>query len=152
MIRTRRSALLLVLAVAVLLGAALPAHARFSDTGAVTTAPMRTVDVLPPTNLSTAGTKCVPVHNSAGQQTGTRLEAKLSWTASPTPGVVRYVVSAHVNGTLYPYPVAVIDAPNTVARDDYDASVLANDVKVSITAVTGYGWTEQSVLSGSIRC
>jgi hypothetical protein len=57
MIRTRRSALLLVLAVAVLLGAALPAHASFSDTATVTTA-VGTLTVAGPGNVR-VDTSCI---------------------------------------------------------------------------------------------
>ncbi|MGY1706146.1 hypothetical protein ACI79C_16400 [Geodermatophilus sp. SYSU D00697] len=151
MTATRRVLVLLALTLAITIGASLPATAAHTAVETLPVTAATTVDVVAPSNPSTAGTRCSTWYDPYGRP-HTTLEAELSWEASTTPGVVRHVVNAHVNGTTHPYPVAAVDAPATTARDTHDASVTANDIRVSVTAVTSYGWTEQSARSGLITC
>ncbi|MGY1688553.1 hypothetical protein [Geodermatophilus sp. SYSU D01105] len=151
MTTTRRILVLLALTLAITVGASLPATAAHTTVEPLPGTAVTSVDVVAPSNPSTAGTRCSTWYDSYGRP-HTTLEGELSWEASTTPGVVRYVVNAHANGTTYPYPVAVVNAPATTAQDTYAASVTANDIRGSVTAVTGYGWTEQSARSGLIRC
>ena len=57
----RRIAVLLSTATAVFVGGMLPADAQFSNSASAPTMAITAVDVLAPTGVSTAGTKCVTV-------------------------------------------------------------------------------------------
>jgi hypothetical protein len=150
MTRIRRLAVLGSTATALLLAGALPADASFSTTETKAVASVTTVDVTAPTSLSTAGTKCDSTVNWDGSTT-TTLHAKLSWKPSTTTrGVTGYRVVALVNG--YPYPIADVPASATSLTGDYDASVTTNTIRVTVTTLTSYGWSETSDQSGQIKC
>jgi hypothetical protein len=149
MTRIRRIAVLLSATAAVLFGAVLPADAQFSNSASVPTMAITSVDVLAPTNLSTAGTKCTTSWN--GWTWVTTLNAKVSWTASPSRGVSGYVVTAvFSDGTKY--PVAQVGATTTSLTGNYDASYASQNIRVTVTTLTSYGWTEESAQSGVIKC
>jgi|tagenome__1003787_1003787.scaffolds.fasta_scaffold19742800_2 hypothetical protein len=145
----RRAVVLLSTATAVVFGGMLPADAQFSNSASAPTMAITSVDVLAPTGLSTAGTKCDTAWN--GVTWVTTLNARVSWNASPTRGVSAYVINAvFSDGTKY--PVAQVGAGSTSITGSYDASVLSNNIRVSVTTLTSYGWTEESGLSGVIKC
>ncbi|NYJ06764.1 hypothetical protein [Petropleomorpha daqingensis] len=146
--RIRRSAVLLSTAAAVLLGGMLPADAQLADSASVPMA-ISSVDVLAPTNVSTGGTKCTTAWN--GWTWVTTLNAKVTWNASPSRGVSGYVVTAvFSDGTRY--PVAQVGSTTTSLTGDYDASYASQNIRVTVTTLTSYGWTEESGLSGVIKC
>jgi hypothetical protein len=148
MTRFRRTAVLLSTAAAVLFGSVLPADAEFSNSAATATA-ITTVDVTAPGNVSTGGTKCTTTWN--GWTWVTTLNARVSWTASASRGVSGYVVNAvFSDGTKY--PVAQVPAGVTSISGDYDAAYAAQNIRVTVTTLTSYGWTEESGLSGVIKC
>ncbi|MGY1619403.1 hypothetical protein ACI797_21900 [Geodermatophilus sp. SYSU D00691] len=150
MTRIRRIAVLLGTAAAVLLGTALPAGAQFSNAAGLPTMAVSTVTVDAPTNLNFGGTKCTTTTNADGTTT-TTLNAKLSWRASNTRGVSGYRVVALVNG--FPYPIDEVPASVTSLTGNYDASVVNNNnITVTVTTLTSYGWTKQSQQVGVIRC
>jgi hypothetical protein len=149
MTRIRRIAVLLSFAAAAFFGGMLPADAQFSNSAAAPTMAITSVDVLAPTNLSTAGTKCDTTWN--GWTWVTTLHAKLSWRPSATTrGVTGYRVTALVNG--FRYPIQDVPAGVTSLTGDYDASVTSNTITVTVTTLTSYGWTEESAQSGVIKC
>jgi hypothetical protein len=147
--RIRRIAVLLSTTTAVVFGAMLPADAQFDNGASVPTMAISSVDVLAPTGLSTAGTKCTTAWN--GWTWVTTLNAKVSWNASPSRGVSGYVVTAvFSDGTKY--PVAQVGAGTTSLTGNYDASYASQNIRVTVTTLTSYGWTEESGLSGVIKC
>ncbi|MGY1602512.1 hypothetical protein [Geodermatophilus sp. SYSU D00815] len=150
MTRIRRIAVLLGTAAAVLLGTALPAGAQFSNGASAPTMAVATVTVEAPTNLNFGGTRCTTTTNPDGT-TRTTLHAKLNWKASPSRGVSGYRVVALVNG--YPYPIDEVPASATSLTGTYDASVVNNNnITVTVTTLTSYGWTKQSQQVGVIKC
>ena len=144
-----RSATLVALAIAVLIGLTAPANATLTAQATMATATVGTVTVVPPTKLSTAGTKCVTHVDSYGR-TYTTLEAKLSWTPSTTEKVTSYRVMAHAGG--WSYEVTWVDGSATSVRGSYDSYYATQDVQVIVTARTSYGWTAESARSPVIRC
>jgi hypothetical protein len=145
----RRAVVLLSIATAVLVGGMLPADAKLSNSAALPTMAITTVDVLAPTGLSTAGTKCTTGWN--GSAWVTTLNARISWTASPSRGVSGYVVTAvFSDGTRY--PVTQVGATTTSISGNYDSSYASQNIRVTVTTLTSYGWTEESATSGVIKC
>jgi hypothetical protein len=150
MTRIRRAAVLLGTAATVLLGTALPAGAQFAQTEKLPTMAITTVAVEAPTGLDFGGTKCDTRVNADGTTT-TTLNAKLSWKGSSSRGVSGYRVVALVNG--YPYPIDEVPASVTSLTGSYDASVVnSNNITVTVTTLTSYGWTKQSQQVGVIKC
>ena len=146
----RRAVLLLVVAVATVVGLTVsPAQASFSAKATLPTATIGTATVAAPTNLSTAGTKCVTRTDSWGR-TYTTLEARLSWRGSTTPKVTSYDVRAYASG--WSYLVTTVDAPTTVVTGSYDSYYATQNIQVVVTARTSYGWTAESAKSGVIKC
>jgi len=150
MTRIRRLAVLVSTAAALVLAVALPASATFAETGTKAVASVTTVTVEAPSNLNFGGTKCTTTTNWDGSTT-TTLNAKLSWRASTSRGVSGYRVVALVNG--YPYPIDEVPATQTSLTGTYDASVVNNNnISVTVTTLTSYGWTKQSQQVGVIKC
>ncbi len=145
----RRSALLLAIAVSIVLGLGTsPAQAAFHD---ATTMPasIGTTTVVPPTKLSTAGTKCVTRYDSWGRAY-TTLEAKLTWTASSTAKVTSYEVVAYASG--WTYSVTTVNGSTTTVTGSYDSYYATQNIQVTVIARTSYGWTAESAKSGVIKC
>ena len=150
MSRLRRTLVLALTAVAVVLGLTSPAGAAYSDSATVTSS-VSTVKVAAPTALSTAGTKCETSSDAATMRYTTTLHAKLSWAASPTRGVSGYlVIAVFSDGSTY--PVTQVAAPATSVTGDYDAYYATQNVRVVVMTLTSYGWTATSSLSGVIKC
>ena len=146
----RRGALLVAAALAtVLVLGTGPAQAAFSAKASLPTATVATAKVAAPTNLSTAGTKCVTRTDAYGR-TYTTLEARLSWRGSTTPKVTSYDVMAYASG--WSYLVTSVDAPTTVVTGSYDSYYATQNIQVVVTARTSYGWTAESAKSGVIKC
>ena len=150
MTRLRRTLVLVLTAVAVVLGLTSPAGAAYRDT-ATASSSVTTLTVAPPTSLSTAGTKCVTTYNAWNNTYSTRLDAQLSWKASATRGVSGYVVRAYfTDGSST--PVAMVGPTATSVKDSYDAYYATQNVRVTVTTTTSYGWTAESEKSGVIKC
>jgi hypothetical protein len=152
MTRIRRIAVLLSATAAVLLGAVLPADAQFANSAALPTMAVTSIDVKAPATVSTAGTKCTSTFNATTGVTTTTLNAKISWSASTTPrGVTGYVITAiFADGSKY--PVAQVGATTTSLGGDYDAYYASQNIRVTVTTLTSYGWTKESAQSGVIKC
>ena len=147
--RIRYSALVVIGAVLMLLGPITAALAAMDDRAQLPTMSIGTVDVAPPTKLSTAGTKCVSSWNNGTWQT--RLQARVSWTASTTARISGYRVTAvFSDGTRY--PVAQVGAAVTSLTGDYDSYYATQNIRVVVTTLTSYGWTGESQPSGVIKC
>jgi hypothetical protein len=150
MTRLLRTLVLTLAAMAVLLGLTSPAGAAYSDKATLSSA-VTTLAVAAPATLSTAGTKCTSTYDAATMRYTTTLHAKVSWSTSPTRGVTGYVVTAvFADGTRY--PVAQVAAPATSVTGDYDAYYATQNIRVTVTTLTSYGWTATSPMSGVIKC
>jgi len=147
--RLQYSALLLLGVVLMLLAPITNALAAMDDRATLPTMGVTTTTVAAPGNLSTGGTKCVSSFNNGTYQT--RLQAKVSWTASTTRGVSGYrVIALFSDGTRY--PVAQVDAATTSLTGDYDSYYATQNIRVVVTTLTSYGWTGESQPSGVIKC
>ena len=152
-----RSALVIAIAAATLLGLTTgPAQAAF--TGRTTMAPLTvgTTTVDAPAQPSTAGTKCTTstwwysYNGVTSTGSTTTLRASLSWDASTTPGVRSYVITAYGNG--WSTKVTEVPATTLSVSDTFDGSYANQNITVTVTARTSYGWTAESPRSGVIKC
>jgi hypothetical protein len=152
MTRPRRAALMLLWIAVTVLGAVPHAKAAYADTTAVPTMSLTSINVAAPTGVTLAGTKCTTSYDwSTGTYT-TTMHARLDWNPSTTPrGVSGYVVTVYFSdGTHYPY--AQTDAATTALTGDYDASISTQNIRVTVTTLTSYGWTKESPVSGAVKC
>lgn len=148
----RRALLVAGLVVAVLIGGGLPAQAAFQDSPALPTMTIGTLKVAAPTGVSTNGTRCTSTWNSSTGTWVSTLQAKISWTASSTTrGVTGYLVTA-VFSDGSRYPAAQVDAGTTSVSGSYDIAYASQNIRVTVTTLTGYGWTAESAVSGVVKC
>jgi hypothetical protein len=151
MTRIRRIAVLLSTTATVLFGAVLPADAQFSNSASLPTMAITSIDVRAPASVSTAGTKCTSTFDATTGITTTTLHARISWNASASRGVSGYLVTAvFSDGTRY--PAAQTNAATTTVTGDFDAAYATQNIRVTVTTLTSYGWTEESATSGVIKC
>ncbi|MCW2619557.1 MAG: hypothetical protein JWR28_2706 [Modestobacter sp.] len=151
----RRNVLLVAIAVVTILGlTANAAQAAFEGKATMTTLTVGTITVAPPTELSTAGTNCTRSYYWANGtwNVSTTLHAKVSWKASATTrGVSGYrVIAWFPDGSSY--PLGDLDAATTSVAMDVDGSYANQDIRVTVTTLTNYGWTTQSTKSGAFTC
>jgi hypothetical protein len=151
----RRSILMVAIAVATIVGfTASAAQAAFDDKAMMTTLTVGTITVAPPTELSTAGTNCTRSYYWANGtwNVSTTLHARVSWKASATTrGVSGYRVTAwFADGSSY--PLGDLGPTVTTVAMDVDGSYANQDIRVTVTTLTNYGWTTQSTKSGAITC
>lgn len=147
----RRSIVLLLAVLAVLIGVVGPAQASFASKTTALGATVTAITVAPPTNVSTRGTRCLATSGGWSGTPTTTLHAQASWSASATRGVTGYLLTAvFSDGTRY--PLAQVAAPSTSASGDFDASYATQNIRITVTTLTSYGWTAESAVSGVIRC
>jgi hypothetical protein len=148
----RRAVVLLSVATAVLFGGMLPADAQYSNSAALPTMAITSLNVTAPASISTAGTKCTSTYDATTGVTTTTLNARISWSASTTPrGITGYLITAvFADGSKY--PVAQVGATTTSLGGDYDAYYATQNIRVTVTTLTSYGWTKESAPSGVIKC
>jgi len=151
MTRIRRAAVLLAVATAVLFGGMLPADAQFSNSASVPTMAITSADVLAPTGVTSAGTKCVTVWDPNTASWKSVLQAKVDWNASSSRGVTGYLLTAYFSDGAR-YPVAQTNAATTSLSGTYDVYYASQNIRVTVTTLTAYGWTEESGPSGAIKC
>jgi hypothetical protein len=147
--RLRRSLLLVVVTVATVLGVtAGTAQAAYTDKATLAPLTVGTLTVAAPTALSTAGTYCTP----ATWYSSSTLHAKLSWKASATTrGITGYRITAwFADGSSY--PIADVGPTTTVIAKDVDASFAAQNIRITVSTLTAYGWTAQTAKTGAISC
>ena len=81
----------------------------------------------------------------------TMLSVSVSWPASGSRGVSGYLVMAHLSdGSAF--PMAQTAAGTLFTSDTVDADNLVHQPRLSVTTLTGYGWTAQSALTGYVSC
>jgi len=151
----RRGLVLVAMALTAVLALGAPAQAAFSDTAA-TRLTVGTLTVDAPGKPSTAGTRCMTttwyykVNGQVSSGTTTTLRATISWAASTSPEVTSYVITAYSGGGS----TVVAEVPSTVlsVSDSFDAGSAGQNINVTVTARTAYGWTAESPKSGAIKC
>ena len=144
--------LLPVLAVALFLSGMAPAQAGYTASRPLTTMSFGTLKVAAPTGLTVAGSKCVTTYDSTTGTSSSTLQARVDWAASATTrGVTGYVISAvFADGSKY--PVASTNAATTSMSGSYDISYASQNIRVTVTTTTSYGWTAETAPSGVIKC
>lgn len=135
----RRLLVLLALVPAVILGAGLPADAAFSTSTAPLSTTINTNVVAPPTNV---------VGALACTKTPTM---SATWTKSTSARVSGYLVSVYFSdGFVQTSQVAATATSWSATIDPY--YVTAYSVAYSVTTQTDYGWTAESVRTGTFQC
>jgi hypothetical protein len=151
----RRSLLLIAVAVATLVGlTAAPAQAAFDDETTLSPLSVGTITVAAPTALSTKGTYCSTTYYSmyGNWYASSTLHAKLSWKPSTTTrGVTGYRVTAWF-GDGSSYLIGDVGPTTTSVAQDVDQYYASQNIRVTVTTLTSYGWTAESAKSGVLTC
>jgi hypothetical protein len=136
----RRGAVVGGLFLALIAGTTLPASAAFNASSNVSTT-VTTVTVNAPASVTVSG-HCTGIHYNA----------TISWSASTTSDVTGYRVLAHLNdGTTS--LVATTDAATFSIPLSSDRSTVSTyQPRVTVTTLTSYGWTAESVPSAVLTC
>jgi hypothetical protein len=157
MTRTRRILLLIGLALAVTVGAAIPASATFADSMAVK-ATVATGTVAAPASM-TINDYCYTTTSGYYDANGMWVttyqywyRADVTWPASTTArGVTGYRVMAHLNNGQS----VVMGETNATTRSvsaTVDRGYLNYQPRVSIITLTSYGWTAETPRSAVLAC
>jgi hypothetical protein len=150
----RRNLLLVLVSIATVIGlTAGTAQAAFDDRATMNIPTISTLTVTAPTGITTAGTYCstaISYVNGVWSSTST-MHAQLAWKASTTRGVSGYRITAWFpDGSTY--PVGDVPASTTTVSMDVDGSYASQNVRVTVTTLTSYGWTTPSAKSGVLTC
>jgi hypothetical protein len=135
----RRAAVLLLLTVGLVLGAALPSWASFTDAVA-----------LPQLTVSTQNVAVQGAVKATATCVGGTATVTMKWTASDAPGVTGYRVRQYLNGGAWQDVATVTDTTYTGDMDD--SYVINNTMSMSVWTLTQYGWTAESGRTGRIKC
>lgn len=154
----RRALVLIGLTVAVMIGAAIPASATFSNAVTVATG-ITTGTVAAPASV-TVNDYCGQTpnggyYNSWGQWVTTYYywyDATVTWPASTTArGVTGYRVMAHLNdGTSV--VMAETTATNRTVNARVDRGYLNYQPRISVITLTSYGWTAETPRTAVVTC
>jgi predicted ribosomally synthesized peptide with SipW-like signal peptide len=135
----RRTGVLVLLAVFLIVGTSVPSWASFSDSATVSTT-VATATVVPPANV-TARTRC----------TGNTASVTLNWGASTSARVSGYQIRVYL-GNAYQNQ-GTVGATTTTWQGSADTYYVANYVMTfSVWTLTDYGWTAESVRTARIVC
>jgi hypothetical protein len=157
--RIRRSAVLFGLVAAVIVGSSIPASATFTEAVATNTATLRTTTVAAPASITVSRTCTQNVtggyYDAMGQWVPTYTtyyNATVTWPASTTArGVTGYRVTAFLPGSA-PIVMGETDATNRSLSASVEASYLAYQPTISVTTLTSYGWSTESVRKAVPTC
>ncbi|MCU1670155.1 MAG: hypothetical protein JWP40_3082 [Blastococcus sp.] len=138
----RRLATLIGLTLAVIVGASIPAYALFSDSVSLPGTSITTVTVARPTSVSVSITRCHPVKGT---------NVTVTWVGSGTKGVTGYRVMAHL-GNGQSIVMGETAAGTTTFDGNLSVSSMDAQPRLSVIALTSYGWTAQSAKTGIIAC
>ena len=155
----RRSALLLAIAIAIVTGLTTgTAQAAFADKTTPTTLTIGTTTITPPTGVTISGSYCststwsYSYNGTTTSGTKTTLHTRVGWTASATSrGVTGYRITAwYPNGTTSPVgDVASTTTSVLMTVDNFNAN---QNIRITVTTLTGYGWTADSLKTGALTC
>lgn len=137
----RRAAVVAGLFSALIIGTGFPASAAFDASSRVSTT-VTTVVVAAPTSVTVNG-RC----------TGGNYSATISWPASTTAtGVTGYSVVAYLNnGTTS--PLGTTDAATlSLAVSSSSSNLSTYQPRITVTTLTSYGWSAESLPSAVLTC
>ncbi|WP_147252145.1 hypothetical protein [Blastococcus sp. TF02-09] len=155
--RLRRSAVLLGLTAAVIVGSSIPASATFTDAVSTNTAVLQAGTVAAPAAVTVddyCSTTSYSYWNGTSTVTVTDYwyNATVSWPASTTQrGVTGYRVMAHLNNGQS----VVMGETGTTNRSvsaRVDRGYLGYQPRVSVITLTSYGWTTESARTAVLTC
>jgi hypothetical protein len=137
----RRALILAVLAVAMIIGAALPSSASFSESVSLPVKTIGTATVGAPTGVDVTY-RCL----------GWGVEVTLDWNLSSTRrGVTGYEIRTYV-GTASQVQARLGSTATTWTANADRSFVNGNTFDFTVTTLTSYGWTAESVHTQQIAC
>ncbi len=155
MTAARRIATLMALALALVVGAPLPASATYSETVG-TSANLATLTVEAPTSVSVSD-RCYTTSSNTwgGWGWGTThshwYSVTVSWPASNSKGVTGYRVMVHpADGESF--EMATTDAATRSVSATVDRSYLELRPRLSVVTLTSYGWTAETPRTAILTC
>jgi hypothetical protein len=159
----RRSALLLAITIAIALTSVLgltagTAQAAFNATTTMAPLGVSTLTVAAPTGLTISGSYCststwsYSYNGTTTSGTKTTLHTRVSWQASATTrGVTGYRITASYpdGSTTLVGNVGPATTSGVMTVDGFNPN---QNIRISVTTLTGYGWTADSLKSGALTC
>jgi hypothetical protein len=137
----RRALILVALATAMIIGAALPSSASFSDSVSVPATTIGTATVAAPTGVQVTY-KCY----------GWGVEVTLDWNLSTTQrGVTGYEIRMYV-GTASQVQARKGPTETTWTANADKSFANGNTFDFTVTTLTSYGWTSESVHTQQVAC
>lgn len=157
--RIRRCVLLLGLTAAVIVGSSIPASATFTEAVSTNTAVLRAATVAAPASIAVTRTCTQTATGGSFNASGvwvptytTYYNATVRWPASATArGVTGYRVTAYLPNTA-PVVMGQTDATNRSISASVDAGYLAYQPTITVTTLTSYGWSTESVRKAVPAC
>ena len=150
MTTTRRILVLAGTVLAIMLGTSVSATAGFADSAALPSMSVTTGTVQAPTQVEAIGSCTTTVDPVTGVVT-TTVNAKIEWWRSASPRVTGYRVTAHLNdGTSHVLTTTGASADQVFSSAPQ--SYLQYQPRFTVTTLTAYGWTAQSVKSNILSC
>ncbi|SDF35859.1 hypothetical protein SAMN05660485_03204 [Blastococcus fimeti] len=157
----RRTAVLLGLAVALVVGSSIPAAAAFSAKSVAVTSTITSGTVTAPASVNVAKS-CTQTqtgggyYNSYGQWVAPTYsywyQATVSWPAgSATSGVTGYRVMAHLNNGQS-VVMAETDAATRSVSQTVDRGYLNYQPRLSVITLTRTGWTAETARTAVLTC
>ena len=155
--RIRRSAVLLGLTAAVIVGSSIPASATFTESVRTNTATLQALTVAAPAAVNVndyCSTTSYTYWNGWTNVTVTEnwYNATVTWPASTTQrGVTGYRVMAHLNNGQS----VVMGETGTTNRSvsaRVERAYLNYQPRVSVITLTSYGWTKESARTAVLSC
>ena len=138
---TRRLLVLAGTVLTIMIGTSVSASATFADSATLPTTSITTGTVDAPTRLEVKNVSC----------SAWTVSAMVEWQPSRAPGVRGYRVTAHLtNGQSL--IMAEVGASTYEYTGQYDRAWLQNQPRFTVTTLTAYGWTAESVKSNVLTC
>jgi hypothetical protein len=128
------------LALAIVVGAGIPASASFSDTTALPTITLSTATVAAPTDV-VGSLKCAKTTSTMN----------VTWTSSTSSRVSAYRVTVHFSDG-YTQSEDTAATATSWTKDISTYNVTKYSIRYSVTTMTDYGWYTESALTGSFQC
>ena len=139
---TRRIAAVLALVSAVFVGSSAAAQASFSESATVTPTPMSIASNSVAAPVSGPGSLVCNISTAT---------MGLTWTKSTSPRVTGYLVTVYFSDG-FTQTVLKLATDTSWSQGINLYNVTAYQVRYSVTTLTDYGWTAESVQTGWFHC
>jgi hypothetical protein len=154
----RRSALLLLVTLTTVLALTGTAQAAFTGKATPTTLTVGTLTVAAPTGLTISGSSCSTtywsrtINGQTSSGTSITLHTRISWQASSTTrGLSGYRITArYADGSTA--PVGDVGPTTTSAQLTVDGLTANQNIQLTVSTLTSYGWTAESPRSAALTC